>query len=227
MIRVFENESFIVLDKPAGVLTTPSRYEDQDPRRCLGLELQEQLGIQVYPVHRLDFEVSGLVLFAKDAESHKVANAWFEKRTVSKTYRALTHRQGFDHIPAHIKNPRQKMDLQENEELIWKCRLLKGKKRAYEHPEGKECETRAIYKGLEKDFLLWDLMPVTGRSHQLRFDLSRNGFPIVGDDLYGSSLDVKKDEIALRSYKLDFSEIPSTQRRGLPDFVTISPLLAF
>lgn len=220
---VFENAQFIVVDKPSGVLTTPSRYEAQDSRSCLGLELQQALGLQIYPVHRLDFEVSGLVLFAKDANSHKEANTWFEKKRVLKTYRALTHPQDFSHIPSEVSNPRLGMDLQEQQKLIWKSRVLKGKRRAYEHPQGKDCETWAYYLGTQDDFLKWDVMPVTGRSHQLRFDLSRHGFPIVGDKLYGSTFKTEENHIKLRAYKLDFSKIPTQNRHGLPDILTIDP----
>ncbi|HMN69804.1 MAG TPA: pseudouridine synthase, partial [Bdellovibrionales bacterium] len=69
---VFENENLIAVDKPHGWLTTPARSAD-DPRPCLGRELQAAVGSQVYPVHRLDFEVGGLVLFARTAQAHRVA----------------------------------------------------------------------------------------------------------------------------------------------------------
>lgn len=215
---VFENSNFVVCDKPSGVLSTPSRYENIDSRMCLGLMLQKELNIQIYPVHRLDFEVSGLVMYAKNPEAHRAANAWFETKQVLKTYRALTTGPDFSHIPANVPNPRQILQLQPGDTFEWKSHLLRGKRRAYESPQGKPSLTRAVYLGdPESGRQSWDLEPVTGRSHQLRFDLSRHGFPIVGDKLYGSKiLWASNDSIALRAYKIDFSLATGADALGLP-----------
>lgn len=215
---VFENEHFFVADKPSGFLTTPSRFADEDGRRCLGTELQDQLGLQIYPVHRLDFEVSGLVLFAKDPEGHKAANAWFETKQVQKFYKALTTSQSFAHIPANVNNKRQALTLTPGQEFIWESRQLRGKRRAYENPQGKPCLTRARFEEVTvSGFLKWELEPVTGRPHQLRFDLSRHGFPIVGDALYGSIVELPEaNSIKLRSYRMDFARCKDAPKWGLP-----------
>src|SRR5690606_23200546 len=84
---VFENEFFVVVDKPGSVLSVPSQWGKEDPRPVLSMILTEKYG-QIWPVHRLDFEVTGLVLFAKDAQSHRIANNWFESRDISKAYEA-------------------------------------------------------------------------------------------------------------------------------------------
>lgn len=219
---VFENEHFVVCDKPHGVLSTPSRFEDEDDRFCLGTELQKSLGLQIYPVNRLDFEVSGLVVYAKTAEAHRKANAWFEHKTVTKTYRALTTGQSFVHIPANIPNPRMKLNLEVGCRFEWTSRILRGKRRAYESPQGKDCLTVAVFRGLQESRQIWDLNPVTGRAHQLRFDLSRHGFPILGDKLYGSEVELEKNKIALRSYKIDFSSAPGASTLGLPEQIEVS-----
>ncbi len=226
---VFENSHVVVCDKASGVLSTPSRFEEDDARLCLGTALQEHLKIQIYPVHRLDFEVSGLVMYAKTTEAHRKANAWFEKKQVHKTYRALTTGQDFAHIPANVGNPRAPIELQEGAHFEWKSLLLRGKRRAYEHAQGKPSLTLATYLGevvREQGRLLqWDLQPVTGRSHQLRFDLSCHGFPIVGDSLYGSKVSwLSENSIALRSYKIDFSEAPGASTLGLPEAIVVIAL---
>lgn len=225
IIKIFENENFVVCNKPSGVLSTPSRFEAQDLRPCLGTELQKALGLQIFPVHRLDFEVSGLVIYAKNAEAHRKANGWFENRQVDKTYRALTQQQNFEHWPTEVENPRWPIDLETKPHFEWKGRLLKGKRRAYSSPHGKATLTVADYQGLDSSgYLLWDLHPVTGRSHQLRFDLSRHGFPIVGDQLYGSKIKLKDQRIALCSYRVNFAEAPGAEQLGLPSIVEIKPL---
>ena len=181
---VFENQHFVICDKPSGVLSTPSRFEADDQRGCLGTALQDSLKIQIYPVHRLDFEVSGLVMYAKNADAHRKANSWFENKQVFKTYTALTTGQDFSHIPSNVPNARLKIDLQPGMNFEWKSRILRGKRRAFESEQGKPSLTLATYIGVTtSEYHQWDLHPVTGRSHQLRFDLSRHGFPIVGDKL--------------------------------------------
>jgi tRNA pseudouridine32 synthase/23S rRNA pseudouridine746 synthase len=221
---VFENSHFVICDKPAGVLSTPSRMGAEDERNCLGLALQKQLGVQIYPVHRLDFEVSGLVMYAKTADAHRKANAWFEHKQVSKTYRALTTAQDFSHIPANVKNSREKFNVSVGQKFEWKSRILRGKRRAFESPEGKDSLTLSEYLGTNaQGYLQWDLQPVTGRSHQLRFDLSRHGFPIVGDALYGSKIKYDgENSIALRAYQIDFSKAPGAQELQLPHMIQLA-----
>lgn len=221
---IFENQNFVVCDKPHGVLSTPSRFEDQDSRACLGTALQEALGIQIYPIHRLDYEVSGLVMYAKTAEAHRQGNAWFEHKKVTKTYRALTTRQSYSHIPDNVKNPRTPLAPQVGQRFEWKARVLRGKRRSYESPQGKESLTLAVFQGYRQENLVWDLNPVTGRSHQLRFDLSRHGFAILGDKLYGSDVDYGVDKIALRSYRIDFAAANGASTLGLPPFLEVEAL---
>ncbi len=211
---IFQNEFFAAVEKEAGWLTTPARFGDQDPRPVLGLELQSLLGRQVFPVHRLDFEVSGLVLFALDARAHSQANTLFESKQVQKTYHALTEN----------KNA---IDPELNQVFEWKARILRGKKRAFESPHGKPSLTIAQHLGRGEwpEFgagLLWELRPVTGRSHQLRFDLSRNGYPIVGDILYGADpAHAVQSKIALRSLSLQFKDPEFCKRWKLPDHLRL------
>ncbi len=211
---IFQNEFFVAVEKPAGWLTTPARFGDKDPRPVVGLELQKKLKKQIYPVHRLDFEVSGVVLYALDAKAHSQANTLFEGKQVQKTYRALTEN----------KNP-QPPAVGENFE--WKSRILRGKKRAYESPHGKPSLTLTQFQGAGQvgSFsagLLWELHPVTGRSHQLRFDLFRHGFPIVGDVLYGAEAQIAHpNEIALQSISLEFKDLEFCKRWKLPELLKI------
>jgi tRNA pseudouridine32 synthase/23S rRNA pseudouridine746 synthase len=225
---IFENEHFAILDKPALVLSTPSREGPADERECLGMELQKQLKIQIFPVHRLDFEVSGLVMFAKNAQAHRLANAWFENKQIFKIYQAYTSGQGFDHIPAEVKNFRDKLEPKGQEKFFWKSRLIRGKRRSYAHATGKPSETEAIYigKDAKSKWHRWELHPLTGRPHQLRFELSSHGFPIIGDELYGSKLIFTKPGIALRAIKIDFTKTKEAKALGLPQTLEISSLFS-
>ena len=119
---IFENENFSVFDKPAGWLTIPARFKE-DKRPCLSAK-------GLFTVHRLDEEVSGLVIFAKSAAAHRIANLWFEEHTIQKFYEAYTEGE----MEKSKKNPTR---------YNWHMKLLRGKKRAYESECGKDCETIA------------------------------------------------------------------------------------
>lgn len=206
---VFENAHFVVVDKAANVLSVPSRMGEAEERPILGLVLQNDLGIRLFPVHRLDFEVQGLIMFAKTPAAQKAGNAWFEKKTVEKIYCALTKSHSGHEV---------------GETNEWQCRLLRGKKRAYEAAHGKESLTIAHLESLdESGYFHWVMRPITGRSHQLRYELFRHGMPIIGDALYGSAEKFSFEGIALRSFKIDFSKTHNRQEFSLPDQIVVDP----
>ncbi len=209
---IFSNDHFVAVEKPAGWLSVPSRQGEDDQRPCVGRVLEIQLQLRLWPVHRLDLEVTGILLFAKDASAHKAANQWFEQRVVHKTYEAIT--AVGEAINLNIP-------------LTWECVMLRGKKRAYLSPHGKPSLTTAtpisLVKLKDSPGLLWQLSPHTGRPHQLRFDLARHGYPILGDQLYGSQRPYS-DGIALRCVKLDFSDCPRASDFGLPRAVAATTL---
>lgn len=220
---VFQNSHFVALDKDSGTLTVPSRLAEKDARPVLGLLLQEKFQKKIFPVHRLDYEVSGLVLFALNAEAHREASSWFAEKQVTKTYRALTGLQNFDHWPAAIPCDRREISEVMEEDCLWTCRLLRGKKRSYESPHGDLAETRACLLKIDKDHSRaeWRLQPLTGRSHQLRFELSRHGFPILGDHLYGSKAVWSENKIALRSIILSLKNV-NYKKFDLPEVLEVS-----
>lgn len=202
---VFENENWVVVDKPHAWLTVPARVSS-DPRPCLGRHLQTELGLQIFPVHRLDFEVSGVIVFAKNTQAHKLSQSWFESGVVRKFYEALS-RPG-------------KADW-DADEVEWHSRLIKGKKRAFAADYGKEATTRARVVERGEKFWRWNLEPVTGRSHQLRFEMARHEVPIFGDVLYGGEF-WSEGKIALRAVRLDLTQI--AERLGLPESLGVPSL---
>ncbi len=219
---VFQNKDFAVCDKAAQVLSVPGR-EKSDVRPCLGLLLQKELNTQVYPVHRLDFEVSGLIIYALNSNAHKVAQRWFEKKELQKKYFAMTSLQDFAHWPEAIATDRRALTTNSNQVFNWKTRILRGKKRSFESDQGDWSETKAILKNADEKQIEWDLYPITGRSHQLRFELSRHGFPIHGDELYGSKVKWSQPGIALRAYEIDMLHIKD--RLGLPQKIEIEKVV--
>ncbi|MBX3033232.1 MAG: RNA pseudouridine synthase [Bdellovibrionaceae bacterium] len=219
---VFDDGNFVIADKPAGWLTVPSRFEAEDDRTVLGRELEKSLKTRLFPVHRLDFEVSGLVMFAKNPRAHREAGQWFEKRQVTKTYQALSGARDFSHWPPDLRCADEA--IKEGEDLEWHCRLLRGKRRSYEHAKGDPAVTRARLETVEQGTWRWSLHPLTGRAHQLRFEMSRHGFPILGDALYGSKAVWEDKAIALRAVHLDLSLAPGREDWKLPESFQVKGL---
>jgi len=211
---IFTSESFVAIDKPAGMLSVPARMAD-DPRPCAGLLLQEQLGSRIFPVHRLDFEVSGILLFAVTQAAHRAANQWFENHEVRKSYEAWTE-----------VDPGGRQNMYETD-TQWESLLVRGKKRAFEADYGKLAKTIARWTGETtwngEPALTWRLQPLTGRSHQLRYELNKHGFPILGDSLYGATQDFLPQEIALRAVAISFPDVAS-KKFGLPAELSAGPL---
>jgi len=217
---LFENDRFVAADKPPGWLTVPGRFAESDSRACLLTELRARGG-SIWAVHRLDAEASGLVLFAKDADAHRAANGWFERRVIHKEYEAWTEGDSARAAAlAEVCGP--------GAVLEWRSRLLRGKRRAYPRAHGKLAVTRAVWTGAREfrgsTIQQWRLAPLTGRAHQLRFELAQRGFPILGDTLYGAASPFVPGAIALRSVKLDFSGCSDARDYGLPDMLTAPPL---
>jgi tRNA pseudouridine32 synthase/23S rRNA pseudouridine746 synthase len=212
-MKVFENEHFIALDKPSMWLSTPSRMGEKDPRPCVGSSLQRELGHQIYPIHRLDYEVSGLILFAKTKQGQQVASDAFEAHLIEKTYQAIS----FAPSESEFKS---------GYESEWKSRISKGKKRAYSDPNGKECLTLASVVRVDGDHIFWKLRPKTGRPHQLRFELYNHKSPILGDVLYGSQQNWPKG-IALRAVSIKIESNIDLAKLGWPITLNVSDLEGF
>lgn len=251
---IFQNNNFLVVHKPGGVLTVPGRFSDKDNRICLISAIKNILNdekLKLYPVHRLDYEAQGILLLAKNAHAHQIANSWFEKREIKKHYEAITEiktpnhlRVDLDKLPTmtleHPSIDDPKSNNYENDYEQWISFILRGKKRAYEveASRGKKAITKAILLGkitiADQLYLYWHLMPITGRSHQLRYEFYKRGIPILGDTLYGANITTplslslqSRNSIALHAFKLDFSNCrdANTPEIDLPAVITASTLL--
>lgn len=221
---VFQNENWVVVDKPAMVLTTPSRFENEDDRMVMGRELEKKMQCQIFPVHRLDFEVSGLVIYAKNEKAHAAGNYWFENKLVNKTYRALSRHQDFSHIPENVKIKKEFFDPELQHQYEWRSRIFRGKKRSFDSPQGKPSLTYATCINMENGIYQWNLEPLTGRPHQLRYEMSKHGYSIIGDELYGSKFKFNSEGIALRAFQIELTEVPIEKRFGLLEQIKIDPI---
>jgi len=165
-ILVFENDDLIVLNKPPGLLSIPDHKGEEVSLKKL---LIEKYG-EIYTVHRLDKGTSGLIVFAKNADSHKFLSQQFENRLTEKIYLGLI-----------IGSPSEKsgtIDSPIMEHPVKKGLMVINRK-------GKESLTD--YQVLE-DFGIYSWVRYqihTGRTHQIRVHMKEIGHPVAVDKLYG------------------------------------------
>lgn len=165
---IHADHAILVVDKPAGLLTVPGKGEDLAD--CLIARVQK-----VFPeallVHRLDRDTSGVIVFALTRHAQRMLSAGFEARKTKKAYRAR--------LWGHLEPKEGRVDLP----LIvdWPNRP----RQHVNHETGKPAQTD--WKVLSHDpdgTTRVRLVPITGRSHQLRVHMREIGHPILGDALY-------------------------------------------
>lgn len=164
---VAETEGWIALEKPAGIPVIPAR--GAEPAEPLVAAAARLIGGKAFVVHRIDRATSGLVVFAKDALTHRRLSGLFEERAVAKAYRALVLGAAPD--AGRIDRPIRAF----------------GSGRMGVSPQGKPSLTE--FRTLERfpTATLLDAFPRTGRRHQLRVHLHALGHPVLGDPLYGDA----------------------------------------
>ncbi len=169
IVPVFVDEHIVVIDKPYGLLSVPGR--DPANRDCVPSRLQPEFG-ELRIVHRLDLDTSGLMILARDAETHRHLNRQFERREVDKYYEALVWG-----LPAEDDG---EIDLPIC--VDWPNRPRK----IVDYVNGKSARTlyRVIARDAKKNIARVELKPITGRSHQLRVHLAEIGHPILGCPFY-------------------------------------------
>ncbi len=201
---IFEDENLIVVDKPAGLVSTPSETQTGE---TLADILNKEHGVKLDRgglVHRLDKDTSGLIIAAKTPDSFDALQAQFKDRTVKKEYLALVHglMEESGRIEAKIaRNPvnREKFTvMDEGREAVTIYQLEKG----YEMKEETMDELFSGFNKIQRkklknlnygQFSLVRCFPETGRTHQIRVHLKYIGFPIVGDEKYGGRKIVRLD----------------------------------
>jgi 23S rRNA pseudouridine1911/1915/1917 synthase len=192
---IFENEDLLVVNKPAGMVVHPSPGHDRGTlvHAALGHAPEmEGIGGEERPgiVHRLDKDTSGLIVIAKNEQSHRWLQDQFRTRTVEKIYLALV--DGKPPTPSG----RVEAPIGRN--------ATKRKLMSVVPPEKGRAAT-SEYKTLESfpDHTLLEVHPLTGRTHQIRVHLAFLGCPVVGDTIYGKKkASVNLARHFLHAYKL-------------------------
>lgn len=189
---VYEDDHFLVLDKPFGYASIPSVLHSSTIANFVKSYYLEKgyENKQVHIVTRLDRDTSGLMLFAKHGYAHARLDKQLQKKTIQKRYYALVHGRGelarSGEIIASIGRP--------VDSIITRCVTKDGK---YAHTS---YEVVASWG----DVHLVDIQLHTGRTHQIRVHFAHIGFPLLGDDLYGGSMDFGITRQALHCHRLSF-----------------------
>ncbi len=201
---VFENDDFVAINKPAGLLTIPDR--DQSERSLKEL-LITKYGT-IFTVHRLDKDTSGLVIFAKNETSHKYFSRLFEERKIEKFYMGVVH--------GSPENKQGTIDAPIAEHGVNKGMMTVNR-------NGKPSQTS--YEVLEANphYSLVSFQLHTGRTHQIRVHSKNIGHPLACDPLYGDGKPLMLSSIKKR-FKLskhDDEERPMINRLALHSYKLI------
>lgn len=183
---VFENEDFVVLDKPAGLPTHATLDNYIENAAYL---LSQELGQRLFVTHRLDIATSGLLVLAKSKESQAGLNKLFAKGKVTKIYRAFTDGPIPLGLHVHYMNPESRVPKElcmDRVEGWWECRL------------------EVLESARANEQWLSTIRLLTGKTHQIRAQLSFLGQPILGDSDYGSTQIFSIGGIGLQCAELHF-----------------------
>ncbi len=183
------DEHFIVVNKPSCLLSVPGRGPDKQD--CLSARVQREFP-DALTVHRLDMETSGLMVFARGIDAQRALGRAFEQRLVRKRYEAI--------IDGLLATDTGTVDLP----LI--CDWPNRPRQMVSHELGKPSITHFAVIARDRQLVRTrvSLMPVTGRSHQLRVHMAALGHPIVGDSLYAATPPAPGERLLLHAAELSF-----------------------
>lgn len=198
---LYEDDHFIILNKPANMSTHPNEPNDKNTLANGLAYYYEKQGLQlkVNHIHRLDYDTSGAIIFAKHALAQSILHKDLENRTIKRTYVAA--------VQGEIKQTKGTIDL-----AIGRDRHHPTRRRV--SPKGQKAVTHYKVERYDKkqNMSIVSLQLDTGRTHQIRVHLSHIGHPIIGDALYGGRKTNKMKRQALHARKISLLH-PLTRKK--------------
>jgi RluA family pseudouridine synthase len=190
-----EDADFLIVNKPAGMPVLPDGWEKDAPYLVKLLDVKYG---KLWVVHRLDKITSGVMVFARTAEAHRVLNMQFEQHKVQKVYHAIV--LGEPEWDQHTARHPLRLNVGHSHRTV------------VDHSKGKPSET--VFRVLERyrGFSLLEAIPASGRTHQVRVHAYALGFPLLGDSLYHAPDTELIARPALHALSLTFKH-PSTCER--------------
>lgn len=196
-IILFEDEDFLVVNKPPHLATLDERTRDRGGSL---LRLAKEYNEELQAAHRLDKETSGALAFAKNPAAYRHLAMQFEHRKVTKRYHAVTNGvHNLDSISVYLPI----------------LPLKNGTVVKIDRANGKSAETIFNALKLYRNNTLMECIPISGRMHQIRIHLSCLKAPIVGDHQYGGQ-DVFLSDLKRKfNLKKETEELPIIARVAL------------
>lgn len=191
MVPLYLDDDIAVFDKPPGLASIPER---NPASACLLYQVEAALGQKLFIVHRLDKEVSGLILFARHAAAHRYLNACFAGRTVAKRYLLLAL--------GRIAGDQGRID--------GAIRAYGSGRMGIDPAQGKPSLTEYRVRQRFTGSTLVQAYPHTGRRHQLRVHFYSIGHPIAGDPRYGDAAGAAWPRLMLHAESLAFTTAAGT-----------------
>lgn len=179
---IYQDDFIIVVNKPPHLLAIPDRYETTKANVLQWLRGQFE---NVFTVHRIDKETSGVMIFARDEVSHKDLSQQFEKRKTVKIYQALvegTLKEKAGIIDAPLLNN------------------LSSSGKVVVHKTGKPSESHYTLIEQFRDFALVEFDIKTGRTHQIRVHTKHLGYPLMTDPIYGKRSEFFLSQVKKKKY---------------------------
>lgn len=193
---LFEDNHLLIVNKPAGILSQGDETGDKTIMDIAKQYIKEKYNkpgeVFLGCVHRLDRPVSGLMVLARTSKALSRLNQQFKNKQVQKTYWAVV-----DYRPDPVSGELKHFLIKDNRKNISKA-LPQPKKGA------KEAVLKyKLIQNLNKKYLI-EVLPLTGRPHQIRVQIASLGCPISGDLKYGSELARPDGNIMLHAYQISF-----------------------
>jgi RluA family pseudouridine synthase len=192
---IYHDIHILILDKPAGTPVLPDGWDKDAPYLVKALEEEFE---KVWVVHRLDKITSGVMVFARDAESRRALSMQFENHEAEKVYHAVV--EGIPRWEEKVARHPLRVNVGHKHRTVVDDR------------NGKPSETRFKLLRRGQAYSWVEAMPTTGRTHQVRVHAAAVGHPLAGDALYGASESKIISRPALHAYSLTITH-PATNER--------------
>lgn len=185
---IYEDDDLVIVNKPAGTLVIPDRFNSDLP--SLNRMLEAKLGQQIWVVHRLDRDTSGVICFAKNEATHRYLSMLFEAHEVGKFYAGI--------VQGRVMPEEGRIEAPIAEHPAVKGKMVVARKGKASVTDYKVSEQWGLYS-------LMQFQIHTGRTHQIRVHMQSIGHPIVCDELYGDGKPFLLSSIK-KKYKLSEKE---------------------